>query len=121
MTASERRSADEPPPASSVSFLRIVAFKPRLEQNEEYMCRSSAAKIPASSPPAPGRISRRHGSCAKGCFGIKACLRSPSNVDREDLVASRSSNASERSSESVEESFSIECSSVIDFWIQIFG
>lgn len=75
---------------------------------------SSKAKSPASSPPAPGRISIRHESSANGCRGIRECFKAEETLSKSDLVDVRSSAARSRSSLSVEGSWRRELSSAMD-------
>lgn len=78
------------------------------------MRKRSPANIAASEPPAPGRISRRHGRCAKGCTGTREVIRFCEAFTSCARVSPRSSEASDRSSGSVEASCIIEVSSVTD-------
>lgn len=75
---------------------------------------SSNAKRPASSPPAPGRISIRQGSSPNGCRGIRDSFKAEDMLDKLDLVDVRSSAARSRSSLSVEGSWRRDLSSVTD-------
>ena len=69
--ASVRRSFDED---SSISCFIILGQKPLREQNAKYIRKSSKAKMPASSPPAPGRISSRQGRVANSCLGMSVAF-----------------------------------------------
>ena len=69
----------------------------------------------ASDPPAPGRISIRHGRCANGWTGTREVMRLWEACTRSLRVSPRSSAASSRSSGSVVESCINEVSSVTDF------
>lgn len=65
------------------------------------MRRRSPAKSAASPPPAPGRISRRHGRSANGCLGVRDVARALERTSSCVLVAATSSAARSRSSSSV--------------------
>lgn len=68
----------------------------------------------ASEPPAPGRISRRHGRCANGCTGTSEVIRLCEALASWVRVSARSSAARDRSSASVAESCISDWSSVAD-------
>lgn len=69
----------------------------------------------ASDPPAPGRISIKHGRCANGCTGTSEVMRLCEALTSSVRVSPKSSAASSRSSGSVVESCISEVSSVTDF------
>lgn len=56
----------------------------------------------ASPPPAPGRISMKHGRSANGCFGTRLFVRLLEASSSCVAVVSRSSAARARSSSSVD-------------------
>jgi hypothetical protein len=83
-------------------------------QNAWYMRNRSPAKMAASDPPAPGRISIRHGRWANGCTGTSEVIRDWEALASSVRVSPRSSAASARSSGSVVDSCISETSSVTD-------
>src|SRR3569833_1873615 len=66
------------------------------------MWKTVSAKKRHSSPPIPGRISIRHGMCAKGCFGASDSERFCASLSSAECVDSSSSCASSRSSLSLD-------------------
>lgn len=76
--------------------------RPLLEQYAWYIRSRSPAKSAASSPPAPGRISMRHGNWAKGCVGVKLDFNASSAFSILSCVDPTSSSASSFSSWSVD-------------------
>jgi len=95
---------------SAVSYLRVEVRNPIREQYASYMRNTSPAKIAASSPPAPGRISIRQGRCAKGCTGIKLVFSASDDCSILSREGSTSSSASSRNSLSGD--FNKSCSSL---------
>jgi hypothetical protein len=83
-------------------------------QKAWYMRNRSPAKMAASDPPAPGRISIKHGRWANGCTGTSEVIRDRDALASSARVSPRSSAASARSSESVVDSCISEVSSVTD-------
>ena len=70
------------------------------------MFKRLCANREASLPPAPGCISIRQGRCAKGCVGIRDCFNASAETCSDFDVDAMSLSARDRSSLSVEASFS---------------
>ena len=83
-------------------------------QKPWYIRNKSPANIAASDPPAPGRISSIHGRCANGCIGTREVIKLCDALASCVRVSPRSSEAKDRSSGSVVESWISDVSSVTD-------
>ena len=88
------------PPAVPSFALETSIFQPLVSQNLAYIRKRSPAKIAASSPPAPPRISRIAFLLSCGSAGTSISLISSSNTGRRSWLLSISSFAISRISAS---------------------